>query len=181
MNLMSPKNLVATQRAGVDAALGVTQTLFDGCERLVDLNWQTTGAVISETQERAWRGVMPKTPAQWMMPPSLWTILMLEKTQNYYRRAYEIVTTTQADIAGISREGSDAYTRLFVDDASKLASSEADASFSGWNAVFEAACSLYETWQKASLQAVQVTAGSLDPAVMVASKNAKRASDHSRH
>ncbi|WP_116139738.1 TIGR01841 family phasin [Trinickia diaoshuihuensis] len=181
MNWVSPKQVVATQRAGIDTVLGVTQTLLDGCERLTDLNWQTAGSLIGESHERAWRGALPKTPLQWMMPASAWPMPVVEKAQGYYRKAYEIAVSTQADIAGISREGSDAYTRLFADDGAKPASSEWDAGMSAWGAVFDAAFALYETWQKANLQAVQLTAGSLDPAMIVAGKSAKRTSEHARH
>lgn len=181
MNWISPKQVVATQRAGIDTVLGVTQTLLDGCERLTDLNWQTAGGMIGETHERAWRGVLPKHPLQWMMPASSWPLPIVEKAQVYYRKAYDIAASTQADIAGISREGSDAYTRLFIDDASKQASSDADTGMSAWGAVFDAAYALYETWQKANLQVVQWTAGGLDPAMMVAGKGGKRGAEHSRH
>ena len=183
MNWMSPKQVVATQRAGIDTVLGVTQTLLDGCERMTDLNWQTAGAMMGETHERAWRGVVPKTPLQWMMPASSWPMPMpmVEKVQGYCRKAYDIAVSTQADMAGLSREGSDAYTRLFVDDASKLASSDSEGGVPAWGAVFDAAYRLYETWQKASLQVVQLTAGSLDPAMMVAGKGGKRTSEHGRH
>ena len=181
MNVMSPKQIVATQRAGIDTVLGVTQTLFDGCERLADLNWQTAGAMIGETQERAWRGVLPRTPLQWMMPTSAWPMPVLEKVQSYCRKAYDIVATTQADIANLSREGGDAYARLFVDETSKLASSEADTGVVAWNAVFDAACAVYEAWQKAGLQVVRSTTGSFEQAMMVAGKGTKRASEHSRH
>ncbi len=176
MNVMSPKQIVATQRASIDTVLGVAQTLFDGCERLADLNWQTAGAMIGETQDRAWRGVLPRTPLQWLLPQPAWPMPILEKAQSYYRKAYDIVATTQADIAGLSREGGDVYARLFVDEASKQASSDADAGMAAWNAVFDANSAMYEAWQKAGLQVAQLAAGGFDPAVIGAavSKTAKR-------
>lgn len=176
MNVLSPKQIIATQRAGIDMVLGVTQTLFDGCERLADLNWHTAGAMIGETQERAWRGILPKTPLQWMLPSSAWAMPFMEKAQSYCRKAYDIVATTQTDIAGLLREGGDAYVRLFVDEVSKHPASDGEAGVAAWNAMFDASCAIYEAWQKAGLNAAQLATGGFDPVGMVGSvpKSARR-------
>lgn len=176
MNVLSPKQIVATQRAGIDMVLGVTQTFLDGFERLADLNWHTEGAMIGETQERVWRGILPRTPLQWMLPSSAWAMPLVEKAQSYCRKAYDIVATTQTDMAGLLREGGDAYVRLFVDEVSKHPASDGDAGVTAWNAMFDASHAMYDAWQKAGLNAAQLATGGFDPAAMVASvsKSAKR-------
>jgi len=119
--MFTSDQLIASQKESIDAFFGVGQMAFEGVERVVALNLQTTKAVLDEARDAVLGARDPKAllSAEAFQPAA-------EKATAYGRSLYEIASQTSAEINKVA-EDNVVHARkqmlAFIDSALKNAPS----------------------------------------------------------
>jgi phasin family protein len=95
--MLTLEQLVAAQRASLGCAFGAFGRAFEGFEKLVALNIEATRATLGEAQASA-RLALSSSNAPVAMQPNA------ERVSAYLRQTFDIVSATNADVAGMYAE-----------------------------------------------------------------------------
>lgn len=178
MNLSTPEQIAASQKANVDAAYGLAAKLAEGVQKLAELNLKTIQSTLAETQQNVLKAFSVKDPQEWFALQAALVAPATEKVQAYSRQLFEIVSATQGELAQIAQTQYEAYNlrvQTLVEDVAKNAPAGSEAAIAGWKQAIGATQTLIETLQKTSQQAVQVAESNFDAVATAASKTARRA------
>jgi len=179
MNLLPLEQIAAAKKSNLDVAFGLTNNIVAGVQKLTELNLQMIKTTMAETQENAQQALSKGTQERLAQQASL-AAPMAEKMQSYSRQVWDIVSATQAGFARIAQAQYKTYTdrtQTLFEDVAKRAPAGSETGIAAWKSVIELTNTLYETAQKSSQQAIQVTNSNFDAAAVAASKAARRASE----
>jgi phasin family protein len=179
MNLLPPEQIAAVQKSNLDIAFSLTNNVVAGVQKLTELNLQAFQSTLAETQQSAQQALCVKGPQERLEQQASFAAPAAEKMQSYSRQVWDIVAATQAEFARIAQIQYKAYTdrtQTLFEEVAKRAPAGSETGIAAWKSVIELTNTLYETAQKSSQQAVQVTNSNFDAATAAASKAARRAS-----
>ena len=177
MNLSTPEQIAAAQKANLDTFYGLANKVAAGMERLAELNLKTIRSTLAETQESALKACSAREPQDWLTLQTTFASPTAEKVQSYGRQLFEIVSATQAGFTQLAQTQYEAYNRraqTLVEEVAKSAPAGSEAAIAAWKSAIAATGTLVETLQKTSQQAVQVAENNLDAVATAASKTARR-------
>jgi phasin family protein len=180
MNLSTPEQIAASQKANLDAAYSLAAKAVEGMEKLAKLNLQTIRSTLAETQENALKAFFVKEPQEWLAVQAALAAPTAEKVQSYGRQLFEILSVTQTEFAQVAQAQCEAYNRrvqTLVEDASKSAPMGSEAAIAAWKHALGSAQTLIETLQKTGQQMVQVAESNLEAVTTTASQTARRATE----
>ncbi len=155
----TPEQFAAAHKANLDTLFGLSQTAFDGMEKLVALNLQVAKASLSEAAETTQALLAVKDPQELM---ALQTSLMqpsTEKMAAYSRHVYDIVTGTTAEVTKATEANlADGQKKMLalVDTAVKNAPAGTENAVALVKSAVAAANNAFESVQKATKQATEV-------------------------
>lgn len=157
--MMTAEQLIATQKANLDTLFGLSSKVFEGVEKMVELNLQAARSSMSETADAA-KSAMALKDAQEMLAFQA-SLLQpaAEKAAAYSRHLYEIATSTSAELKRLTEAtASDAQTRFMaaVDTAVKSAPAGSENVVAMMKSSVAAASNAFEGVQKAVKQASDV-------------------------
>ncbi|BFG81375.1 phasin family protein [Paraburkholderia terrae] len=181
MALSSPEQIAASQKASLDVFFGLAGKVFEGVEKLVALNLQVVKSTLAESQENLTKAPGISDPQQWFTPQAGFTAPFAEKSLSYGRQLFEIVSTTQAEVAQLAQthyERYNARVQVFIEEAAKSAPAGSEAAIAAWKSAINATTALCESLQKTGQQAVEMTGTNLE-AVTASTSRAARRSDES--
>jgi phasin family protein len=122
--MLTPEQVAASQQATLDIFFGLTHRLVEGVEKLAELQLQVIRSMLADTQGYVLKALSVKQPQDL---PALQTALAAptaEKVQDCSRQLFEILSSTQAEFARLTKAQCDAYGRgvqTLVDDVAKAA------------------------------------------------------------
>ncbi|MBK3787234.1 TIGR01841 family phasin [Paraburkholderia aspalathi] len=178
MALSSPEQVVASQRASLDAFFELGSKFFEGVEKLVVLNAQTVKSTLAEAQASAMKAAGASAPHQWFVPqPEFVNGESTEKWSSYSRHLLDIASTTQAELAQVMQTQHNQYCsrmQSLVEEAAKNAPAGSEAAIAAWKSAISATSSLYDRLQKTQQQAAEVAQGNLSALTVTASKAVRR-------
>jgi phasin family protein len=180
MNLFSPEQVGTAQQTNCAGLVDLTNKVVEGVEKLTELNFRMIKTTMAKTQESTQKALSVEGPQELLGLQASLAASMAEKMQSYSRQVWDIVSATQAEFARIAQTQYKAYTdrtQTLFEDVAKRAPAGSEAGIAAWKSVIELTNTLYETAQKSSQQAVQVTNSNFDAAAVAASKAARRASE----
>lgn len=154
--MFTSPELIASQKATIDAVYGVSRRVFDGIESVIELNLEVARDSLSEAAE-ATSGAFSVGDAQELLPLGLQPAL--ERASGYSRRLYEIASKTQADVTELAGDlASKAQTQWLaaVGSAAQGAPAGSDGPLGFVQSAMSAANDAMATFQRAALQAVAV-------------------------
>jgi phasin family protein len=102
MSSLAPEQLVAAQKTSVETMFGILNKAFDGIEKLVELNAQVVKSTLAENQEILSKALSAKEPHELYSQQAIQTQPAIEKARSYWRHVYEILSSTQSEVAALA-------------------------------------------------------------------------------
>ena len=163
--MLTPDQLIAQQKATVEALFGFTSKAFEGVEKLVELNVAAAKAALNESATHV-QAVMSVKDAQELMALQASVLQPLaEKTAAYNRHLYEIASGATTDMGKAVEskvaESQASFAKL-VDSASKNAPAGSETAVAMMKSAVSAASNAYESVQKAVKQASEVAEANMN-------------------
>jgi phasin family protein len=155
----TPEQVIAAQRANVETLFGLTQKVFEGVEKLVELNMQVAKTSMVEFADTTKAAMSVKDAQELMALQASLLQPAAEKAAAYGRHLYEIVAGTNAEVSKVAEAtvaDSQKSVLSLVDNAVKNAPAGTENAVAMMRSAITAANNAYETAQKAAKQAAEV-------------------------
>ena len=181
--MLTPEQLVATQKANLETLHGLTAKAFEGVEKLVELNLQATKAALNESAEHT-QALLSVKDAQELiaLQASLFQPLA-EKAAAYSRHLYDIASGTSAEFSkafeGKLAESQSQFASV-VDNMAKNAPAGSETAVAMMKSAVAAANNAFESVQKAVKQASDVAEANFNAVATSATNVAKTATAKKR-
>jgi phasin family protein len=181
--MLTPEQLVASQKANLETLHGLTAKAFEGVEKLVELNLQATKAALSESAHHT-QALLSVKDAQDLiaLQASLFQPLA-EKAAAYSRHLYDIASGTGAEFSKAFEskvaEGQAQFAAM-VDNAAKNAPAGSETAVAVMKSAVAAASNAFESVQKAVKQASDVAEANFQAVASTATNAAKSATAKKR-
>ena len=181
--MLTPEQLVASQKANMETLYGLTTKAFEGVEKLVELNLQATKAALAESQAHA-NAMLSVKDAQELIALQAGLFQPLaEKAAAYSRHLYDIASGTGAEFGKAFEskvaEGQAQFASL-VDNAAKNAPAGSETAVAMMKSAVAAANNAFESVQKAVKQATDVAEANFNAVATSATNVAKTATAKKR-
>ncbi|HNR84263.1 phasin family protein [Ottowia sp.] len=181
--MLTPEQLVASQKANMETLYGLTTKAFEGVEKLVELNLQATKAALAESQAHA-NAMLSVKDAQELIALQAGLFQPLaEKAAAYSRHLYDIASGTGAEFSKAFEskvaEGQAQFASL-VDNAAKNAPAGSETAVAMMKSAVAAANNAFESVQKAVKQATDVAEANFNAVATSATSVAKTATAKKR-
>jgi phasin family protein len=157
--MLTPEQLMAAQKANLEAVFGLTGKAFEGVEKLVELNLQVTKTAMNELADNTKAVLSVKDAQEFLQLQAAMLQPAAEKAAAYARHLYDIASATNADLARIvEAQTSDSQKKMMalVDAQVKNAPAGTENVVALVKSAVAAANNAYETVHKASKQAADV-------------------------
>ena len=179
--MLTPDQILAQQKATVEALFGLTSKAFEGVEKLVELNVAAAKAALNDSAEHA-QAVLSVKDAQELLALQAGVLQPLaEKTAAYNRHLYDIASAASTDLGkAFEAKVADSQAKFagLVDSASKNAPAGSETAVAVMKSAVAAANNAYESVQKAVKQASDVAEANLNTLANSAVDAAKTASNN---
>lgn len=157
--MLTPEQLVASQKANMETLYGLTAKAFEGMEKLVELNLQATKAALAESANHT-QAVLSVKDAQELLALQAGMFQPLaEKAAAYSRHLYDITSGTAAEFTKVfEAQTTEAQSKVnaVVENMSKNAPAGSEAGVAMMKNAVSAANTAFESVQKAVKQASDV-------------------------
>ena len=176
--MLTPEQLVASQKANMETLYGLTAKAFEGVERLVDLNVQATKAALAESANHAQAMLSVKDAQQLLALQAGMFQPLAEKAAAYSRHLYDIASGTSTEFSkafeGKLAEGQAQFASV-VDNMAKNAPAGSETAVAVMKSAVAAANNAFESVQKAVKQASDVAEANFNAVATNATNVAKSA------
>ena len=174
--MLTPEQLVASQKANMETLYGLTAKAFEGVERLVDLNVQATKAALADSQNHAQAMLSVKDAQQLLALQAGMFQPLAEKAAAYSRHLYDIASGTTTEFSkafeGKLAEGQAQFASV-VDNMAKNAPAGSETAVAVMKSAVAAANNAFESVQKAVKQASDVAEANFNAVTTSATNAAK--------
>ena len=176
----TPAQFTEIQKGQMDAAIALSQTWFDAAERLMELNLAAAKATLEESVERTQALLSVRDVQELLALSGGMTQPTLEKAVSYSRNAYSIANGAGTEVSRIVEaqiaENNKKVAQL-IDFAAKNSPAGSETGVSMLKSAVAAANTAYDTFARASRQAVEMAESNVSAATSVALKSASAAND----
>jgi phasin family protein len=177
--MLTPEQLLASQKANLETLHGLTAKAFEGVEKLVELNLQAAKAALNESALHT-QAILSVKDAQELIALQAGMFQPLaEKTAAYSRHLYDIASGASAEFSkaleGKVAEGQAQFASL-VDNAARNAPAGSETAVAMMKSAVAAANNAFESVQKAVKQATDVAEANFNAVATSATNAAKSAS-----
>ncbi|WP_233859346.1 TIGR01841 family phasin [Paraburkholderia sp. HD33-4] len=162
MNTFIPEQTITAAKATLDTTFGLASKVFQGFEKLVELNAQTVKTTLAEAQEFAAKSLVSNAPQAAFAVQENQLRAGVQKTQAYWTHVKEIVSSTQAEFEAAAKavfKQPSFDAKAWFDNMAKHALPGGDAILAIWKsslgAAGQSAIAAYETATKATKKAVE--------------------------
>lgn len=157
--MLTPEQVLASQKATVETLFGLTSKAFEGVEKLVELNLTASRAALSEAAgtTQAFLGV--KDAQELLALQAALFQPLAEKTAAYSRHLYDIASGTGAEFGkAFETQAGEAQKKFLavVDNAAKNAPAGSETAVAVFKSAVAAGSNALESVQKAVKQATEV-------------------------
>ncbi|MDQ0138477.1 phasin family protein [Cupriavidus necator] len=177
MTQWSPEQISKVQMAAIETFNGLTGKVFEGFEKLLELNLQTMKTALAETQDCARKALSVKDPRELI---ELQIELFQPAADNvlaYRRQLFEILATTRADFEKVAEvqytAGKQGLRDLLEGVVNQVPAGPA-APLAALQEAVKATASLFESMQTTAKQAMQVAESNFNTAAEAASQGVRR-------
>ncbi|MEM5331775.1 TIGR01841 family phasin [Paraburkholderia sp. JHI2823] len=181
MSLPAQDQIAATQKANTEAFFALASKVIDGVEKLANLNLQATGSGLARTQAIAIKTVESAgDPQEWIALQGGLFAPLTEKLMSYGVNLFDIASTMRSAImqtAEAQFERCSERMQAITEEAAKRAPAGSAVAIEAWKSALGATGTLFDTLQKASHQAMQVTGSNLEALTATVTKATQRGAD----
>lgn len=176
----SPAQIAELQKAQLDTLFALSHTMFDATEKLVDLNLAAVKATMSESAEQATALMSARDVQELVALSGSLAQPSMEKLVSYSRTVYGIASGAGAEFSRIVEsqiaEGNRKAADL-VEFAAKNAPQGSEPAVSAFKSAVAAANTAYDTFSKATKQAVEMVENNVAAATSATIKATAAAND----
>jgi phasin family protein len=174
--MLTPEQILASQKAAVETLFGLTTRAFEGVEKLVELNITASKTALAEAAGTT-QAVLAVKDAQELLAlqASLFQPLA-EKTAAYSRHLYDIASGTGAEFGKTFEAQAAEVQKKFlavVDNAAKNAPAGSETAVAVFKSAVAAGNNALESVQKAVKQATEVAEANFNAVASQAMSAAK--------
>jgi phasin family protein len=173
--MTTPAQVAEFQKSQLDALFALSHTMFDATEKFVDLNLAATKALLEESAERTQVMLGVKDVQDLLAVGTGLAQPTLEKLVSYNRNVYNIASGASADVSKLFETQiaqSNKQVAEMVDFASKNAPTGSEPAVSMFKSALAAANTAYDTFSKATKQAVDMAESNFSAATAATVKAA---------
>jgi len=157
--MLTPEQLVTTQKANMQKLYGLTAKAFEGVEKLIDLNVSAAKTALAESSGQAQAMLSAKDAQELLSLQASMFQPLAEKAAAYSRHLYDIASATGTEfgkaLEARMAEGQ-AQLAAMVDNAAKNAPAGSETAMAMMKSALAAADNAFESVQKAVKQASTV-------------------------
>lgn len=168
-----PKELLEQQKAAVNSIVAAQNTLFDGFEKLVDLNLKVIRATLGDVAQTSQQATEAKDPQELVSLVGALAQPATEKAAAYSRDVYEIVSQVSGDLLKLSETQMSEVQRQLsesVDQFAKNAPAGSESAVAFLKSTLAAVNNAYDSLNKAAKQVVETAENNMAAATEQASK-----------
>ena len=154
--MMTPEQIVASQKANVETLFGLTAKAFEGVEKMVELNLSVAKTALDESANNTQAAMSVKDAQELLAMQANLFQPLAEKTAAYSRHLYDIATGTSAELSkAFEGQATEAQAKFMglVDGAAKNAPAGSETAMAVMKSAVAAANNAFESVQKAVKQA----------------------------
>ena len=158
--MITVEQIVNVQKSNVETVFGLTGTAFEGIEKLVELNLQAAKAALADAAANTQAALSVKDAQELLALQSSLLQPAAEKAAAYSRQVYEIAASTGAEVSRVAEATSaeaQAKFMAIVDTAVKNAPAGSENAVALVKSAVAAATNAFESVQKATKQAAEVS------------------------
>jgi phasin family protein len=175
---ITPEQITASSKAGVDAFLGLAKAQFAALERLSAINLTASRAVLEDTAgyTRALFGAKDLQEVANINAAAAQPVL--EKALAYSRSVYEVSTSVQGDYTKVFEAQTAEASRnmaALLDKFAKSAPAGSDVAVAAVKSALAAANSAYDSFTKVAKQATEIAEANMTAAAAAAKQTQKKA------
>ncbi|MDK3022351.1 TIGR01841 family phasin PhaP3 [Cupriavidus taiwanensis] len=159
MSPFTPEQFAAAQKSNMNHLFALTNTAFEGFQKLTELNLQTLRATLSEGQQNVEAVLAGKDVREVFAAQGNLAQPAAEKAAAYARHVYEIASNTQAELSKAVEAQYTEHNRnvqAFVDTFVKNAPAGSEALTALLQSGVAAASNTYQSFQDAAKQTAEV-------------------------
>jgi phasin family protein len=174
---VTPEQIAATNKAGVEAIIGLANSQFAALERLSALNFNATKAAFEESVTHAKALLTAKDAQEFVNPNSATAQPALEKAITYSRSLYELASQTQGELAKFAETQAAEFNKNLVellDKFSKNAPAGSDVAVAAVKSALAAAGTAYDSFTKVAKQATEIAEANIAAATTAAKEATKK-------
>jgi phasin family protein len=174
--MLTPEQMMASQKAAVETLFGLTGKAFEGVEKLVELNMTASKAAIAEAAGTAQAVLSVKDPQELLALQAALFQPMAEKAAAFSRHLYDIAAGTGADFGrAFEAQAAEAQKKFLsvVDSAGKNAPAGTETAVAVFKSAVAAGNNALESVQKAVKQATDVAEANFNAVASTAANAAK--------
>ena len=156
---ITPEQIVSSNKAGVEAILGLAHSQFAAFERLSALYFNTTKAAFEEGVGHAKALLNAKDAQEYINLNAAATQPTMEKIIAYSRSVYEVAAQTNGEMAKLLEGQAAEFNKNLVgllDKVSKNAPAGSDVAVAAVKSALAAANTAYDSFNKVAKQATEI-------------------------
>jgi len=157
--MLTPEQVVASQKATVETFFGLSSKAFEGVERFVELNVSASKAALAEAAGTTQAMLSVKDAQELLALQASLFQPLAEKTASYSRHLYDIATGTGSEFGKTMEAQAAEIQKKFlavVDNAAKNAPAGSETAVAVFRSAVAAGNNALESVQKAVKQATEV-------------------------
>lgn len=174
---MTPEQVAATNKAGVEAMLGFANSQFAAFERLSALNFNATKAAFEEGIGHAKALLNAKDIQELVNLNSAAAQPSVDKAIAYSRSVYDVASQSQGEIAKFVEAQAAEFNKTLaglLDKLSKNAPAGSDVAITAVKSALAAANSAYDSFNKVAKQASEIAEANFAAATTAAKDSHKK-------
>ena len=173
--MTTPAQVAEFQKSQLDALFALSHTMFDATEKFVDLNLAASKALLEESADRTQAMLAVKDVQELLAVGSGLAQPTLEKFVSYNRNVYNIASGAGADVSKLFETQiaqNNKQVAEMIEFASKNAPTGSEPAVSMFKSALAAANTAYDSFSKATKQAVDMAESNLNAATAATVKAA---------
>jgi phasin family protein len=178
--ITTPAQFAELQKSQIDALFALSHTVFNATERLIDLNLAATKALMEESADKAQEFMGVKDAQELLAVGSGFAQPTLDKFVSYSRNVYSIASGASSDVSKIVEtqiaDGNKKFAEM-IEFAAKSAPTGSEPAVSMFKSAMAAANTAYDTFTKATKQAVDMAESNFTAATNATLKAGNAAND----
>ena len=162
--MMTPEQIVASQKANVETLFGLTAKAFEGVEKMVELNLSVAKTALDESANNTQAAMSVKDAQELLAMQANLFQPLAEKTAAYSRQLYDIASGTSSEFTKAFEAQTAAAQKQFaslVDSAAQNAPAGSEQAMAMMKGAMTAANTAFESVQKAVKQATDLAESNL--------------------
>ncbi|MGH6611256.1 MAG: phasin family protein [Burkholderiaceae bacterium] len=179
----TPAQFTEIQKGQMDAAVALSQTWFDAAERFMELNLAAAKATLEESVERTQALLSARDVQELFELSGGMAQPTLEKAVSYSRNIYSIANSASTEVSRIVEaqiaENNRKVAQL-IDFTAKNSPAGSEPAVSMLKSAVAAANTAYDTFARATRQAVEMAESNISTATAVTMKAASAANDSTK-